>query len=170
MSTAAMPHLNINGHTAVLDGYKVSHRVVNPDLTPLDAPAEIKIKPNFMNKLYRPLTLMEKLAYRFRCRSHSFTWPQTRQDAPLQLSYPWKPKSEEGEVSFNSHQICTCCGIQRFFDSKKWIPGDYFMWSDAGSRAERQQAPFDVLTFEESDFIEGVKNDIDEVTRAIVHG
>lgn len=109
------------------------------------APITVDFKPDFMKKNYRALTFTERVSIFFRCKGHTFSWPHTDQEVPLQVAYPWTPYknlavgAKPDKVSFDSHQICTCCGVQRFYDSRTCTPGEYFVRTDAGSSAHRQQ-------------------------------
>jgi hypothetical protein len=96
-------------------------------------PMPIHIEKHYTQSVtlnYRLLTLAERFSLSFRCRNHNFSWPHTRRDTLMRATYP---------KGFDSHQHCTSCGAQRFYNAETLKAGAFFLWTDSGSRDLRQQ-------------------------------
>jgi len=80
--------------------------------------APIFLEQNLPEVNFRLLSLGERIGLLLSFHSHDFSRPQTSTDTLRRVSYP---------TGYDSHQHCTQCGVQRFYDARNFIPGPFFV-------------------------------------------
>jgi hypothetical protein len=76
-------------------------------------------------KNVRLLNFVERIFATTRCPNHAWSWPVTLRrprhaDSTAPMPYP------EG---YHAHQVCTTCGVQRFYNPETFEPGAMFFKS-----------------------------------------